>query len=80
RYYYEVVECGRRIVLTGLGVFLFPGSAAQVALEVLFAAAFIAISETLSPFGDPVDAWLYRSGMWVVFLSMYLAFILRVDL
>lgn len=79
RYYYEVVECVRRIVLTGLGVFLFPGSAAQVALEVLFAAAFIAISEVLSPFADPVDAWLYRSGMWVVFLSMYLALMLKVE-
>lgn len=80
RYYYEVVECGRRIVLTGLGVFLFPGSAAQVALEVLFAALFIAISEMLSPFADPMDAWLYRSGMWVVFLSMYLALMLKVEL
>lgn len=80
RYYYEVVECGRRIVLTGLGVFLLPGSAAQVALEVVFAALFIAISEMLSPFVDPVDAWLYRSGMWVVFLSMYLALMLKVEL
>ena len=79
RYYYEVVECGRRIILTGLGVFLFPGSAAQVALEVVFAAIFIAVSEMLSPFVDPMDAWLYRSGSWVVFFSMYLALLLKVD-
>lgn len=79
RYYYEVVECGRRIVLTGLGVFLFPGSAAQVALEVVFAAVFIAISEMFSPFAQPMDMWLYRTGMWVVFLSMYLALLLKVD-
>lgn len=79
RYYYEVVECGRRIMLTGLGVFLFPGSAAQVALEVVFAAVFIAISEILSPFNDPMDAWLYRSGTWIVFLSMYMALLLKVD-
>lgn len=79
RYYYEVVECGRRIVLTGLGVFLFPGSAAQVALEVVFAAVFIAISEMFSPFADSMDMWLYRSGMWVVFFSMYLALLLKVD-
>ena len=79
RYYYEVVECGRRIALTGLGVFLFPGSAAQVALEVIIAAVFIAISEMLSPFADPMDAWLYRVGIWVVFISMYLALMLKVD-
>ena len=79
RYYYEVVECGRRIVLTGLGVFLFPGSAAQVALEVIFAAVFIATSDVLSPFADPMNAWLYRAGSWVVFLSMYLALLLKLD-
>ena len=79
RYYYEVVEFGRRILLTGLGVFLFPGSSAQVALEVVFAAVFIAISEMLSPFVSPMDAWLYRSGAWVVFFSMYLGLLLKVD-
>eukprot|EP00903_Cladosiphon_okamuranus_P007092 g6891.t2 len=79
RYYYEVVEFGRRILLTGVGVFLFPGSSAQVALEVVFAAVFIAISEMLSPFANPMDAWLYRSGAWVVFFSMYLGLLLKVD-
>lgn len=79
RYFYEVVECGRRIVLTGLAVFLFPGSSAQVALEVVFAAVFMVLSEMLSPFVDPMDAWLYRSGTWVVFFSMYLALLLKVD-
>ncbi len=78
-YYYEVVECGRRIMLTGLGVFLSPGSAAQVALEVILAVVFIVISEVLSPFADRMDAWLYRAGTWVVFLSMYLAILLKVD-
>lgn len=79
RYYYEVVECGRRMALTGLAAFLFPGSAAQVALEVLFAAIFIGLSEAFSPFVDPLDAWLYRSGTWVVFISMFLALLLKLD-
>ncbi|CAM9295499.1 unnamed protein product, partial [Ascophyllum nodosum] len=30
RYYYEVIECGRRIALTSLAVFIYPGSTAQV--------------------------------------------------
>ncbi|CAM9112289.1 unnamed protein product, partial [Sphacelaria rigidula] len=79
RYYYEVVECCRRIALTGLAVFLLPGSAAQVAIEVVLAAVFIALSEKLSPFADPLDAWLYRCGVWVVFFSMYLCLLLKVD-
>lgn len=79
RYYYEVVECGRRIVLTGLAVFIYPGSAAQVAIEVAFAAGLLVVFEVLAPFADPVDAWLYRSGALVVFFSMYLALLLKVD-
>lgn len=79
RYYYEVVECGRRIVLTGLAVFIYPGSAAQVAIEVAFAAGLLVVFEVLAPFVDPVDAWLYRSGALVVFFSMYLALLLKVD-
>ena len=79
RYYYEVIECGRRIALTGLAVFIYPGSTAQVAIEALLAIVFYSISEILSPFAEPLDAWLYRSGTWVVFLSMYLALLLKMD-
>ena len=79
RYYYEVIECGRRIALTGLVVFIYPGSTAQVAIEALLAFVFSSLSEIISPFAEPLDAWLYRSGTWVIFLSMYLALLLKVD-
>ncbi|CAM9660999.1 unnamed protein product [Ascophyllum nodosum] len=79
RYYYEVIECGRRIALTGLAVFIYPGSTAQVAIEALLAVVFSYISEILSPFTEPLDAWLYRSGTLVIFLSMYFALLLKVD-
>ena len=79
RYYYEVIECGRRIALTGLVVFVSPGSTAQVAVEALLAFIFSSIFEIISPFAKPLDAWLYRSGTWVIFLSVYLALLLKMD-
>ena len=79
RYYYEVIECGRRIALTGLVVFVYPGSTAQVAIEALLAFVFSSLSEIISPFAEPLDAWLYRSGTWVIFLSVYLALLLKMD-
>ena len=79
RYYYEVIECGRGITLTGLAVFIYPGSTAQVAIELLLAFAFFSISEMLSPFAEPLNAWLYRSGTWVIFLGMFLALLLKMD-
>ena len=37
RFYYEVVECGRRIMLTGVVVLFFPDDAAQIAITMRIA-------------------------------------------
>ena len=79
RYYYEVIECSRRIALTGLAVFIYPGSTAQVAIEALLAVVFAYVSEIFSPFAEPLDAWLYRSGTCLIFLSMYLGLLLKIE-
>ncbi|CAN0510718.1 unnamed protein product, partial [Scytosiphon promiscuus] len=47
---YEVVEFGRRVALTGIAVFVFPGSAAQIAVVLLLAVMFSLISESMRPF------------------------------
>lgn len=73
------MECFRRIALTGFAVFIIPDSAAQVAIVLLLAAVFMVLSEILAPFARPVEMWLYRAGHYVVFASMYLALLLRVD-
>ena len=79
-YYYEVVECGRRIVLTGVAVFVLPDSAEQVAIVLLLAVGFVFVSESLSPFKSNDDMWLYRWGNAIILASMYVAFLLKVDL
>ena len=33
----------------------------------------------LSPFAEPLNAWLYRVGTWVIFLGMFLALLLKMD-
>lgn len=79
-YYYEVVECGRRVVLTGAAVFILPDTAEQVAIVLFFAVVFMFISESLSPFNSKTDMWLYRWGNGIIVASMYVAFLLKVDL
>lgn len=76
----QVVECFRRIALTGLAVFIYPESSAQIAVVLMLAAIFMVLSEILCPFVRPVEMWLYRAGHYVVFTSMYLAMLLRVDI
>ena len=79
-YYYEIVECGRRIVLTGAAVFIVSDSAEQIAFVLLLAVVFMFISESISPFDSKFDMWLYRWGNGIILASMYVALLLKVDL
>ena len=79
RYYYEVIECSRRILLTGVVVFIYPNSGAQIAAAVAIAVVFVLVSEALAPFHSPWDNWISRLGHAIVFVSMYLALLLKVD-
>lgn len=74
------MECFRRIALTGLAVFVYPDSSAQIAIVLLLSTIFMVVSEILSPFSCPIEMWLYRTGHYVVFASMFLALLLRVDI
>ena len=79
RYYYEVVECTRRIALTAIAAFIPPNGIANVGAALLCAVAFVFISEVLSPFKRGLDMGLYRWGNGVVVGSMYVAFLMKVD-
>ncbi|CAM9106040.1 unnamed protein product, partial [Hapterophycus canaliculatus] len=78
-YYYEVIECGRRILLTGVLIFFPPGTAGQAAMACIFAFASLLGFELLRPHLDPADSWLYRLGCVVIFLSNFLALLIKVD-
>ena len=59
-YYYEVIECGRRMLLTGVLIFIAPQSPSQVAMACIFAFASLLGFEVMRPHMDPADSWLYR--------------------
>lgn len=80
RYYYEVVDCARRALLSGVVVFVFPrDSAAQVSTVLLLAVFFYVVFEVLSPYIHEKEKWLSRVGHLVVILSIYMALLLKVD-
>lgn len=80
RYFYEIVEYGRRLMLTGAAVFVLPGSTAHITATLLIAVVFLFISESLSPFESMIDMWMYRWGNGIILASMYVALLLSVDL
>ena len=78
-FYYEVVECGRRLLLTGVVVFIFPNAAAQVAITIMNSLFFFVVSEVLSPYACVTDTWLSRGGQVIILFSMYDALLLKID-
>ncbi|CAN0412480.1 unnamed protein product, partial [Pylaiella littoralis] len=79
RFYYELIECLRRILLTGVVVFIYPDTAAQVSVTLIIAFAFVVVSQSFSPFVSKWDTRISLTGHVVVFLSMYLALLSKVD-
>ncbi|CAM9090863.1 unnamed protein product, partial [Laminaria digitata] len=79
RWFFEVVECVRKISLTSIAALILPSSKAQISIVLLFAAVFVFISEVLSPFRKAVDTSRYRWGNGFIVASMYVAFLMKVD-
>ena len=79
RFYYEVIECGRRILLTGGIPIVHDDSAAQIAVTLMLAFVFTVMSESLAPYESQTDAWVSRLGHAVVVSSMYYALLLKVN-
>lgn len=57
---YEVVECGRRIMLTGALVFIQPNTTEQAGVACTIAFVSVLGFELLRPHIDNINLWLYR--------------------
>lgn len=79
RYFYEVIECGRRILLTGAIGFMYTDEVAQVAMSLMIAFIFVLLTEVLRPYQSEWDAWVSRAGHVIVVFSMFLAHLLATD-
>ncbi|CAM9418346.1 unnamed protein product, partial [Ascophyllum nodosum] len=79
RFYFEVIECIRRISLTGVVVFIYPNTSPQIAVTLVMAFVFTMWFEALAPYNSGWDSWISRTGHVIVFLSMFIALLLKVD-
>ena len=66
-------------MLTGVIVFIYPNTAAQIAVTLAISVLFMIVSEVLAPHESHWDAWISRTGHIVIFASMYVALLLKVD-
>ena len=66
-------------MLTGVVVFIYPNTAAQIAITLAIAFIFALTSERLDPYDSHWDDWVSRIGHVMVALTMYVAVLAKMD-
>jgi hypothetical protein len=79
RYYWELLECSRRILLTGFMCFIYPNTATQSAVACLIAGCSLCIVLSYRPYKDTLDERAYVSGSVIIVLSMFLALMIKAN-
>jgi hypothetical protein len=78
-YWWELVECIRRLALTGFLVFILPGTAGQSAVACVFAGLSLGVFGLVQPYAESSDSTDYWFGTWILFLSTFIALVLKGD-
>ncbi|KAG5188745.1 hypothetical protein JKP88DRAFT_177684 [Tribonema minus] len=75
--WWEMVECARRVVLTGVLVFILPGSAGQAAVSVLFAFLLTLIFMAVRPHREHAMQRQYLLGAVIVYFASMNALLIK---
>eukprot|EP00611_Tribonema_gayanum_P026107 TRINITY_DN611_c0_g2_i4.p1 TRINITY_DN611_c0_g2~~TRINITY_DN611_c0_g2_i4.p1 ORF type:complete len:798 (+),score=114.47 TRINITY_DN611_c0_g2_i4:65-2458(+) len=78
-FHWEVVECLRRLMLTGLLVFIMPGTPGQSAVACVFVFFTGFVYESVRPHGERSDMWLYKLGYSIIFVTYFLSLLMQVN-
>lgn len=78
-YYFEVLECFRRLLLTGCLVFILPNSAGQAAVACVLAVLTVGVFALVNPYSDANDHRAYTLGALTIFLTMFMGLVVRVS-
>ena len=69
-WYYEIVECARRLLLTGMLVFYKDGSNTQIVVALVLAFGSLMVLSETKPYIDPLDNRLAVMALWVTILTL----------
>jgi hypothetical protein len=78
-YYWELVECARRLLLTGAIVFIYPNTATQAAVACVLSVLSLGVVLRFRPHCDTVSEHLYVTGSAIIFLSIFLALLIKAN-
>lgn len=74
-----MLECFRRLLLTGCLVFILPNSAGQAAVACVLAVLTVGVFALVNPYSDANDHRAYTLGALTIFLTMFMGLVVRVS-
>jgi hypothetical protein len=78
-WWFEVFECVRRLSLTGMLVFVEPGSAKQLVIAILLAIASVTVYSNVRPFIKQSDNTLAILSQWAIFFTLFGALLIKAE-
>jgi hypothetical protein len=77
RWYFEIIDCFRRLSLTAVPVLILRGTIAQIVLVLLFSLACVAAYTELKPFVSKSDNLVAIVTQWAITLTLIVALMLE---
>ena len=78
-WWFEVVECGRRLLLSGGLVFVSPGSAAQGLYALVLSLGFVRLYSGCCQYPDAFENRVAEIAQWQLAMTFLAALLIRVD-
>ncbi|KAG5183689.1 hypothetical protein JKP88DRAFT_316043 [Tribonema minus] len=77
--WWELVECTRRLLLTGFIAFILPGRAGQAAVSMLFAFASVVVFTVVRPHKERGERCQYLLGSIIIYMSTATALFMKLN-
>ena len=78
-WWWEIVECVRKLLLTGFAVLFYPGSLMQIVISLLICFGYSALLEVAKPFQDAQNNRFAQVAQWGIFFTLFFSLLLKVD-
>ena len=78
-WWWEIFDCGRRLMLTGVLVFIKPESLSQIVWAALMAMAGLSMNCLWTPYADPLDDVVAISANCVLVINLLAGILIKTD-
>ena len=78
-WWFEIAECVRRLSMTGLLVFVSPGTSAQIVTALLLCIVGIEMYSLFEPFATLEDQALAKVSSWAIFATLFGALLVKLE-